>query len=222
MSVVRPIETLYAGCRFRSRLEARWAVFFDRMRIPWEYEAQGFDTPAGPYLPDFVLTDCATFVEVRGDSTRVDVDALAVVADALPVLHPRTQIPYPDRSGRTWTAERGPRLMLLGPIPRVDELPARCDWGWLATSGTVTADVGGWGLWGFGMYQKNRRPWWHDTPALSQLAQPLTPVAGWEGGELSRDAYGTARAARFEHGQTPDRIPVQRAVLGARARRAAT
>jgi hypothetical protein len=50
---IKAIETEYGGCRFRSRLEARWAVFFDTLRIPWEYEVEGFETSAGPYLPDF-------------------------------------------------------------------------------------------------------------------------------------------------------------------------
>lgn len=35
------LTTRYAGCRFRSRLEARWAVFFDHLGIEWEYEPQG-------------------------------------------------------------------------------------------------------------------------------------------------------------------------------------
>jgi hypothetical protein len=34
---VRPIETEYAGCRFRSRLEARWAVVLDAAGMNWEY-----------------------------------------------------------------------------------------------------------------------------------------------------------------------------------------
>jgi hypothetical protein len=42
-SGIKPIETLYRGYRFRSRLEARWAVFFDTARIPWRYEQEGFD-----------------------------------------------------------------------------------------------------------------------------------------------------------------------------------
>ncbi|GGK61876.1 hypothetical protein Sme01_03730 [Sphaerisporangium melleum] len=50
---INPIETRYAGCRFRSRLEARHAVFFDHLGLQWEYEPQGFHTSAGPYLPDF-------------------------------------------------------------------------------------------------------------------------------------------------------------------------
>lgn len=52
---IKPIETRYAGCHFRSRIEARWAVFFDHLGIGWEYEPQGFDLPSGPYLPDFLL-----------------------------------------------------------------------------------------------------------------------------------------------------------------------
>lgn len=50
---VRPIETTYKGYRFRSRLEARWAVVFDTLGWQWEYEPEGFDLPSGPYLPDF-------------------------------------------------------------------------------------------------------------------------------------------------------------------------
>lgn len=53
--MIRAIETRYAGCRFRSRLEARWAVFFDALGVRWEYEPQGFHLPSGPYLPDFEL-----------------------------------------------------------------------------------------------------------------------------------------------------------------------
>ncbi len=52
--MVKPVETLYRGYRFRSRLEARWAVFFDALRLGWEYEPEGYDTGgAGYYLPDF-------------------------------------------------------------------------------------------------------------------------------------------------------------------------
>lgn len=49
----RAIETLYAGYRFRSRLEARWAVFFDALGLQWEYEPEGFDLDGVWYLPDF-------------------------------------------------------------------------------------------------------------------------------------------------------------------------
>lgn len=51
---MKPIETVYKGYRFRSRLEARWAVFLDQADIPWEYEKQGYRLTDGSwYLPDF-------------------------------------------------------------------------------------------------------------------------------------------------------------------------
>ncbi|PEP96673.1 hypothetical protein [Bacillus toyonensis] len=53
---IKPIETIYKGYRFRSRLEARWAVFFDALGIKWEYEKEGYDLGGlGYYLPDFFL-----------------------------------------------------------------------------------------------------------------------------------------------------------------------
>lgn len=53
---MRPIQTLYRGYLFRSRLEARWAVFFDSLKIKWVYEPEGFHLSNGEmYLPDFFL-----------------------------------------------------------------------------------------------------------------------------------------------------------------------
>jgi ribosomal protein S27AE len=52
--MIKAIETTYKGYRFRSRLEARWAVFFDAIGIKWEYEPEGFELANGTrYLPDF-------------------------------------------------------------------------------------------------------------------------------------------------------------------------
>ena len=52
-ATIKPIETEFAGCRFRSRLEARWAVILTAAGHEWEYEPEGFETPYGRYLPDF-------------------------------------------------------------------------------------------------------------------------------------------------------------------------
>jgi hypothetical protein len=53
---IKAIETRYHGFRFRSRLEARYAVFFDTLGVKWEYEKEGFDLGVlGWYLPDFFL-----------------------------------------------------------------------------------------------------------------------------------------------------------------------
>lgn len=69
---MKAIETEYKGCRFRSRLEARWAVFFDSLGTKWVYEGEGFELEGGRYLPDFWLPEVGQgcFVEIKpGDPT---------------------------------------------------------------------------------------------------------------------------------------------------------
>jgi hypothetical protein len=92
---IKAIDTRYAGCRFRSRLEARWAVFFDHMGIVWEYEPQGFEVsrritdPGGDtrfrYLPDFWLPELQGGVwgEVKGSLTPADTKRLYDAAASL-------------------------------------------------------------------------------------------------------------------------------------------
>ena len=62
---IKPIETVYKGYRFRSRLEARWAVFFDAAGVEWTYEAQGYDLDGKRYLPDFYLPKLNMHVEIK-------------------------------------------------------------------------------------------------------------------------------------------------------------
>ena len=66
---IKAIETVYNGYRFRSRLEARWAVFFDALGVKYEYEPEGYDLgEAGKYLPDFWLPEYSLWVEVKRSS----------------------------------------------------------------------------------------------------------------------------------------------------------
>ena len=76
---MKPIETEYKGYRFRSRLEARWARFFDACHVDWEYEPEGYDLGDGLYyLPDFLLHGVDgrdggnLYVEVKGQMTDLD------------------------------------------------------------------------------------------------------------------------------------------------------
>lgn len=63
---IKPIETVYNGYRFRSRLEARWAVFFDAAGIEYQYEPEGYVLDDGTkYLPDFYLPGLKVFVEIK-------------------------------------------------------------------------------------------------------------------------------------------------------------
>lgn len=64
---IQAINTFYKGNFFRSRLEARWAIFFDSLGIEWEYEPEGYDLNGIKYLPDFWLPtfDGGMYVEVK-------------------------------------------------------------------------------------------------------------------------------------------------------------
>jgi hypothetical protein len=64
---IKAIRAEYKGIWFRSRTEARWAVFFDSLGVQWEYEKEGYQLKSGWYLPDFWLPEVNSFVEVKPD-----------------------------------------------------------------------------------------------------------------------------------------------------------
>lgn len=91
---MKAIETMYNGYRFRSRLEARWAVFFDSMGIRYEYEPEGFEmelagndgTITLRYLPDFYFPDFKLYGEVKpaghqGELSKDDVERMSWFVD---------------------------------------------------------------------------------------------------------------------------------------------
>lgn len=191
---LKAIETHYAGCRFRSRLEARWAVFFDTLSIKWEYEPQGMLVDGAPYLPDFYLPRLGLYVEVKGSESQVTPEyedmlwrfaltfdgyadgaygllLLSSIPDASDELRlpihaclRRSSIRLPDSSERQWGVDD------LGAFfyPTKEE-------------GAHIYFLGynpGGALW----EQKS-------TP----FVKPFRPI---------RDAYAAARSARFEHGET--------------------
>lgn len=58
----KAVPTLYRGVQYRSRLEAKWAAFFDLLKWPFQYEP--FDL--GGWIPDFLLTgEIPVLVEVK-------------------------------------------------------------------------------------------------------------------------------------------------------------
>jgi hypothetical protein len=112
---LRPIPTRYAGCHFRSRLEARWAVYFDARKWPWEYEPEGFQLPSGWYLPDFrvrVTPMCYCYgeclprlewFEIKGaEPTEREIRLAIELAEAS-----RMQITMLGKVPRPGTTERG-------------------------------------------------------------------------------------------------------------------
>ena len=63
---IKSIPGYYSGVKFRSKLEANYAFFFDEYEIKWEYEVEGYDLDGLWYLPDFWLPEIKTFFEVKG------------------------------------------------------------------------------------------------------------------------------------------------------------
>lgn len=49
------IPTTFAGTRFRSRLEAKWAALFDSIELRWVYEPLDLGGQYDGYCPDFLL-----------------------------------------------------------------------------------------------------------------------------------------------------------------------
>lgn len=70
---IKAIETLYAGRKFRSRLEARWAAYFDGLGVIWQYEPEGFVLPSGEcYLPDFYFPTYKCYGEIKPSNFEGD------------------------------------------------------------------------------------------------------------------------------------------------------
>lgn len=67
------IPIKYKGVRYRSKLEAQWAKFFDHFGIRHIYEPEVFVLDDGTkYLPDFYLPDSKQYFEVKGIMDHYD------------------------------------------------------------------------------------------------------------------------------------------------------
>lgn len=217
----QPIETRYAGCRFRSRLEARYAVLFDKLGIRWDYEVQGYyvgeDDEKRPYLPDFWLPVDRLWVEVKGTEESLDVE---LIRDA---VIPHGGLPAdPTGAALTSTSHAGPRMLILGPLGRgVAQLTDKSTgepvgyagpthtvlsfWKGDVIQGAATLGVGGvtvehkeQGIVG----NDSRQVYWADRG--TQWGN-LTGEGVWISDTFDQrvaDAYTAARSARFEHGES--------------------
>lgn len=110
---LKPLETLYDGHRFRSRREARWAVFFKEAGIPAQYEEQGYDlSAAGWYLPDFRVnrgTHADHFFEVKGVApTREELAKAEALCEQsrLPVYVYYADVRLPADADLCWMTEK--------------------------------------------------------------------------------------------------------------------
>ena len=65
---IQSIDTVYDGYRFRSRLEAKWAMFFNEAGIEYSYEPKGIKTSYGWYLADFFIPSMDLWIDVKGNA----------------------------------------------------------------------------------------------------------------------------------------------------------
>jgi hypothetical protein len=95
-----PIQTVFDGYRFRSRLEARWAVFFNALGVKYEYEKEGFQLKNVWYLPDFWLPEVNAFVEVKGETPSKEeiakCSALCLYSEKSVILVPGDNFAEPE------------------------------------------------------------------------------------------------------------------------------
>lgn len=99
---MKAIETKYKGHRYRSRLEARWAIFFDTLGVPFQYEPEGFKFEDGThYLPDFYLPEQKAWIEIKGgEISQQDKHKVEMLSEHI--------------------RETGRHVYLFGEIPRVE------------------------------------------------------------------------------------------------------
>lgn len=64
---IEAIPTIYDGITYRSRTEARWAIFFKELSLNFKYEQEKIEFEDGiTYLPDFYIEDFDCYFEVKG------------------------------------------------------------------------------------------------------------------------------------------------------------
>ena len=103
---IKAIPTEYNGTKYRSRTEARWAVFFDQCGISVRYEAEGYQTDKGWYLPDFEFVGVPrkTFFEVKPTAPNFQEFALLCALAAGAGAHVFCSISPPDVGAVIWKA----------------------------------------------------------------------------------------------------------------------
>jgi hypothetical protein len=179
-----PIQTVYKGCRFRSRLEARWAVFLDALGADWSYETEGFDLSGTWYLPDFWVKDWDTWLEIKGPPpSEEEQNKCRLLANA-----------------------SGKKVLLISGEPWTDQDKNKYD---IALFSHDEPDRDGTAGWEFGEGRRCTEEIWlvseeygaFTLKAVPQERDDKYPLSGSFARTIAA-ALASARGARFEHGES--------------------
>jgi len=120
MKYIKAIPTKYNKVNFKSRLEARWAVFFDQMGYGWKYEPFECKSPCGTvsYLPDFIIMlQSSIFTEIRTpNGDRFKTSWLVEIKPKIP------NVQYLKRISKTVRSKMEPLVIICG-YPEVKRDP---------------------------------------------------------------------------------------------------
>lgn len=184
---IKAIETTYNGYRFRSRLEARWAVFFDTLGVKYQYELEGYELGNGVrYLPDFWLPQFEVFAEIKGE-----------FPDARDLEKIQRLVTEGDKKLILLVGEVGkdpngypPGGLLFTSFDKQYVSLLVFDWGIHTKTGAL----------GFKLISGEREVFF----AVGDESLKLKPLTEFdpEAPKL-QNAFTIARQARFEHGETP-------------------
>ena len=180
---IKAIETVYNGYKFRSRLEARWAVFFDAAGVEYEYEPEGFVLPSGKrYLPDFLIHNCTErgpkdlWVEVKGSMSKDDAEKIEEFGKTHPIIVV-DQIPKGRTAEELWEnmTSRGFNKMMNSSI---------CPFNFMLVDGDYFS---------FGLLANGNG-------GCALCGADFSYFSGYHE-DLTVYAYNKARQARFEYGE---------------------
>jgi hypothetical protein len=192
-NIIPAIETRYKGYRFRSRLEARWAVWFDTLSIEYQYEKEGYDIDGRWYLPDFFMPYKAGepgwgfWVEIKpqGDLTQ---EQIALYDGLARITGHRTFV----ICGDPWPASYAVHVFQHHHGGKPATIPLLSGCVFYEQETIIDCSTIGSGC-NYGLYKQG-------------VTFPFVCTSAYEGVEklgLLSEAFQTARAARFEHGETP-------------------
>lgn len=218
---MKSIETKWKGWRFRSRTEARWAVFLEAVGISFEYEPEGVILSSGPYLPDFRFELYSDFRKSGGEPIEVVAQCWLEIKGQTPTedeLKRCSDLAIESRAAvllAVGAPDARPQIYEFSGHPHGEGFDALCRrYDGLATF-AACSERGGIGLAHFAsrptpdpetgeIYPPSMGRWFGHQARLDPYPRCTSDWRLVISPELQR-AYDAARSARFEFGETDKR-----------------